>query len=135
MSNFWKIITWYGRLDTIKHRLQHPMKCPCILGLNREIVHSPFQILVIWKQIVKPKKKKKTNEKFTETQTVKTYVFHMLRTHVLILCNWLILCQNALFLYLGKLRMCLTTSRNHVSRSSVKAFKSVQEIKQGVQNH
>ena len=26
--------------------------------------------------------------------------------------------------------MCLTTSRNHVSRSSVKAFKSVQEIKQ-----
>ena len=26
--------------------------------------------------------------------------------------------------------MCLTTSRNHVSRSSVKAFKFVQEIKQ-----
>ena len=26
--------------------------------------------------------------------------------------------------------MCLTTSRNHVSKSSVEAFKSVQEIKQ-----
>ena len=26
--------------------------------------------------------------------------------------------------------MCLTTSRNYVSRSSVEAFKSVQEIKQ-----
>ena len=37
------------------------------------------------------KKKKKTNEKFTETQTVRTYVFHMLRTYVMILCNWLIL--------------------------------------------
>ena len=43
--------------------------------------------------------------------------------------------DNALYLYLGRLRMCLTTSRNHVSRSSVEAFKSVQEIKQGVQNH
>ena len=30
--------------------------------------------------------------------------------------------------------MCLTTSRNHVSRSSVEAFKSVQEIKQGSAN-
>ena len=61
---------------------------------------------------------------------VSTYVFHMLRTYVMILCNWLILWQNALYLYLGGLRMCLTTSRNHVSRSSVEAFKSVQEIKQ-----
>ena len=26
--------------------------------------------------------------------------------------------------------MCLTTSRNHVSRSCVEAFKSIQEIKQ-----
>ena len=63
-------------------------------------------------------------------EIVRTYVFHMLRTYVMILCNWLILWQNALYLYLGKLRMCLTTSRNHVSRSSVEAFKFVQEIKQ-----
>ena len=53
----------------------------------------------------------------------------------MIWCNWLILWQNALYLYLGRLRMCLTTSRNHVSRSNVEAFKSIQEIKQGVQNH
>ena len=52
------------------------------------------------------------------------------RTYVMILCNWLILWQNTLYLYLGRLRMCLTTSRNHVSRSSVEIFKSVQEIKQ-----
>ena len=60
---------------------------------------------------------------------VRTYVFHMLRTYVMILCNWLILWQNALYLYFGRLRMCLNTSRNYVSRSSVEAFKSVQEIK------
>ena len=56
--------------------------------------------------------------------------FSCYRIYVMILCNWLILWQNTLYLYLGRLRMCLTTSRNHVSRSSVEAFKSVQEIKQ-----
>ena len=61
--------------------------------------------------------------------------FSCYRTYVMILCNWLILSQNALYLYLGRLRMCLTTSRNHVSRSSIEAFKSVQEIKQEVQIH
>ena len=60
---------------------------------------------------------------------VRTYVFHVLRTYVIILCNWLILWQNALYLYLGRFRMCLNTSRNHVSRSSVEAFKSIQEKK------
>ena len=30
--------------------------------------------------------------------TVRTYVFHMLRTYVMILCNWLILWQNTLYL-------------------------------------
>ena len=59
--------------------------------------------------------------------------FSCYKTYVMILCNWLILSQNALYLYLDKLRMCLTTSRNHVSRSSVEAFKSIEEIKQGVQ--
>ena len=63
-------------------------------------------------------------------EIVRTYVFLMLRTYVMILCNWLILWQNALYLYLGRIRMCLNTLRNHVSRSSVEAFKSVQEIKQ-----
>ena len=39
-------------------------------------------------------------------EIVRTYVFLMLRTYVMILCNWLILWQNTLYLYLGKLRMC-----------------------------
>ena len=56
--------------------------------------------------------------------------FSCYRIYVMILCNWLILWQKALYLYLGRLRMCVTTSRNHVSRSSVEAFKFVQEIKQ-----
>ena len=56
--------------------------------------------------------------------------FSCYKTYVMILGYWFILWQNALYLYLGRLRMCLTTSRNHVSRSSVEAFKSVQEIKQ-----
>ena len=68
-------------------------------------------------------------------EIVRTYVFHMLRIYVMILCNWLILWQNTLYLYSGRLRMCLNTLRNHVSRSSVEAFKSVQKIKQRVQIH
>ena len=56
--------------------------------------------------------------------------FSCYRTYVMILCNWLILWQNAFYLHLGRPRMCLNTSRNHVSRSSVEAFKYVQEIKQ-----
>ena len=63
-------------------------------------------------------------------EIVRTYVIHLLGIYVTILCNWLILWQNALYLYLGRLRMCLTTSRNHVSRLRVEAFNSVQEIKQ-----
>ena len=66
---------------------------------------------------------------------VRTYVFLMLGTYVMILCIWLIFWQNPLYLYLGRLRMCLNTSRNHVSRSTVEAIKSVQEIKQRVQFH
>ena len=32
--------------------------------------------------------------------------FSCYRTYVMILCNWLILWQNALYLYFGRLRMC-----------------------------
>ena len=66
---------------------------------------------------------------------VRTYVFHMLRTYVMILYNWLILWQNALYLYLGRFRMSLNTSRNLISRSSIVAFKSVKEKKFRVQIH
>ena len=63
-------------------------------------------------------------------EIVRTYVFHMIKNICHDLCNWLILGQNTRYLYLGRFRMCLNTSRNHVSRSSVEAFKSVQEFKQ-----
>ena len=56
--------------------------------------------------------------------------FSYYRTYFMILYNWFIFWQNALYLYLGRLGMCLNTSRNHVPRSSVEAFKFVQEIKQ-----
>ena len=38
-------------------------------------------------------------------EIVRTFVFHMLRTYVMILCNWLIFWQNTLYLYLGRFRM------------------------------
>ena len=66
---------------------------------------------------------------------VRTYVIHLLETYVTILCNWLIIWQNALYLYLGRFKMYLNTSRNHVSRLSVKTFKSVQENKLKMQNY
>ena len=68
-------------------------------------------------------------------EIVGTYVIHLLGTYVTILCNWLILWQNAFYLYLGRFRICLNTSRKHVSRSSVEAFKFVQENKLKVQNY
>ena len=39
--------------------------------------------------------------------TVRTYVFHMLGSYVNILCNWLILWQNTLYLQLGSSRIFL----------------------------
>ena len=40
-------------------------------------------------------------------EIVRTYVIHLLGTYVTILCNWLIIWQNALYFYLGRFRMCL----------------------------
>ena len=40
-------------------------------------------------------------------EIVRTYVIHLLGIYVTSLCNWLILWQNALYLYLGRSRMCL----------------------------
>ena len=73
--------------------------------------------------------------KLPKGEIVRTYVIHLLGTYVTILCNWLILWQNVFYLYLGRFRMYLNTSRNHVSGSSVEAFKSVQENKLKVQNY
>ena len=40
-------------------------------------------------------------------EIVRTYVVHVLRTYVMILYNWLIFWQNALYLYLDRFRICL----------------------------
>ena len=40
-------------------------------------------------------------------EIVRIYVIYLLGTYVTILCNWLIHWQNALYLYLGRSRMCL----------------------------
>ena len=63
---------------------------------------------------------------------VRTYVVHVLRIYVMILCDWLIFWQNALYLYFGRSRMWFNTSRNCVSRSSIEVIKSVQETSEEV---
>ena len=45
--------------------------------------------------------------RFPNGEIVRTYVFHLLGTYVNILCNWLILWQNTLYLYLRRSRMFL----------------------------
>ena len=66
-------------------------------------------------------------------EIVRTYVFYILRTYVMILCNWLILRQNTLYLYLGRLRMCLilqeTTFQKQVLKPSSLFKKSSKECK------
>ena len=70
---------------------------------------------------------------FPKGEIVRTNVFHMLRTYVMILCNWLILWQNVLYLYLGRLRMCLntqeTTFQDQVLKPSCLFKKSSKECK------
>ena len=55
-------------------------------------------------------------------EIVRTYVFHLLGTYVNILCNWLILWQNALYLYLSRSKMFLilqeTRFQDQVLKSS-----------------
>ena len=58
---------------------------------------------------------------------VRTYVFHMLGTYVTILCNWLILWQNAFYLYFGRSRICLILQETLFQDQLVKLCKSVQD--------
>ena len=58
---------------------------------------------------------------------VRTYVSHLLGTYVTILCNWLILWQNALYLYLGRSRMCLILQETVFQDQLLKTCKSVQD--------
>ena len=58
---------------------------------------------------------------------VRTYVIHLLRTYITILYNWLIFWQNALYLYLGRSRMCLILQETVFQDQVLKSCKSVQE--------
>ena len=60
-------------------------------------------------------------------EIVRTYVIHLLGTYVIILCNWLILRQNALYLYLGRSRMCLILQETVFQDQVLKICKSIQD--------
>ena len=62
---------------------------------------------------------------FPKGEIVRTYVIHLLGTYVTILCNWLILWQNALYLYLGRSRMCLILQETFFQVQVLKPCKSV----------
>ena len=55
------------------------------------------------------------------------YMWFMLGTYVNILCSWLILWQNALYLYLGRLRMCLILQEICCSSLVLKPWRLDQE--------
>ena len=58
---------------------------------------------------------------------VRTYVIHLLGTYVTIWCNWLIFWQNALYLYLGRSKMCLILQETLFQDQVLKPCKSIQE--------
>ena len=60
-------------------------------------------------------------------EIVRTYVIHLLGTYVTILCNWLILWQNALYLYLDRSRMCLILQETCCSSLVLKPWRLDQE--------
>ena len=67
-------------------------------------------------------------------EIVRTYVIHLLETYITILCNWLILWENALYLYLGRSRMCLILQETLFQVQVLKSCKSVQESSEKVLN-
>ena len=60
-------------------------------------------------------------------ETVRTYVIYLLGSYVTILCNWLILWQNTLYLYLGRSRMCLILQETCCSSLVLKPWRLDQE--------
>ena len=60
-------------------------------------------------------------------EIVRTYVIHLLGTYVTILCNWLILRQNTLYLYLGRCRMFLILQETCCSSLVLKPWRLDQE--------
>ena len=60
-------------------------------------------------------------------EIVRTYVVHVLRTYVMILYNWLIFWQNALYLYLDRSRICLILQEACCSSLVLKPWRLDQE--------
>ena len=60
------------------------------------------------------------------------HMWIMLGTYVNILCNWLILWQNALYLQLGRFMMCLMLQRIRFQVQVLKSCKSIQETSEEV---
>ena len=60
-------------------------------------------------------------------EIVRSYVIQLLGTYVTILCNWLILWQNALYLYFGRFRMFLILQEARFQDQVLKTCKSVQD--------
>ena len=58
---------------------------------------------------------------FPKGEIVRTYVFHLLGTYVNILCNWLILWSNALYLYLDRSRMFLILQKTRFQDQVLKS--------------
>ena len=63
----------------------------------------------------------------TLTNYVRTYVIQLLGKYVTILCNWLIIWKNTLYLYLGRSRMCLILQETVLQDQVLKTCKSIQE--------
>ena len=64
---------------------------------------------------------------FPKGEIVRTYVSHLLRTYVTILYNWLILWQNALYLYFGRFKMCLILQETVFQDQVLKTCKSIHD--------
>ena len=91
---------------------------------HRGIEVNPDQIKAI--HDLHPPRNPKEVQRLTG-MTVRTYVFHLLRTYVILLCNWLILWQNVLYLYLGRSRMCLILQETCCSNLVLKPWRLDQE--------
>ena len=63
----------------------------------------------------------------TSVKFVSTYAIHLLGTYITILCNWLILWQNALYLYLDRSRICLILQETVFQDQVLKTCKSVRD--------
>ena len=63
----------------------------------------------------------------TKWEIIRTYVIHLLGTYITSLCNWLILWQNAFYLYFGRSRMCLILQETLFQDQMLKSCKSIQD--------